>query len=229
MDLIFLEIHLHLKIKGEHTQSRTYLWSGGSWNTQSELSPVQGSWSHAAWLSARLAEASNTGVHFPAAGGQGSAIPEALQEGQFAQITRAQLHQAQGRLRLFTQKPAPGVVARSLEQKASRMGNLVSPNPWCLHGFSEIQDRGFCYTDSTNNRWKKFQKFPKISRKQNLNSLHSGNYLQSIHTVLGIISTIESISRAQEGLWIWWRSRKTWAYLLSQTHPNYSYLQDNRR
>jgi len=33
MDLISLEIHIHLKIKGEHTQSKTYLWFGRSWNT----------------------------------------------------------------------------------------------------------------------------------------------------------------------------------------------------
>lgn len=33
MDLISLEIHIHLKIKGEHTQGKTYLWFGCSWNT----------------------------------------------------------------------------------------------------------------------------------------------------------------------------------------------------
>ena len=40
MDLISLEIHIGLKIKGEHTQSKTYLWFGGSRSTQSELSLV---------------------------------------------------------------------------------------------------------------------------------------------------------------------------------------------
>lgn len=33
MDLISLEIHIYLEIKGEHTLNKTYLWFGVSWNT----------------------------------------------------------------------------------------------------------------------------------------------------------------------------------------------------
>ena len=76
MDLISLEIHLHLEIKGEHTRSKTYVWSGGSRSTRREPSPgQQARCSHTAWLSAPLAGASDMGVRPPAAGGQGFAIP----------------------------------------------------------------------------------------------------------------------------------------------------------
>ena len=48
-------------------------------------------------------------------------------------------------------------------------------------------------TDSTNHRLKIFEKSPEGSKKQNLNFLHAGNYLHSIHIVLGIISNLEMI------------------------------------
>ena len=57
-------------------------------------------------------------------------------------------------------------------------------------------------TDSTNHRSKIFtdKKIPESSKKQNLNLLHTGNYLHCIYSylhiiyiVLGIISNLEMI------------------------------------
>ena len=51
-------------------------------------------------------------------------------------------------------------------------------------------------TDSNNCGSKIFEKnTPEISKKQNLNLLHVGNYLHSIYIVLGIISNLDMIWR----------------------------------
>ena len=45
---------------------------------------------------------------------------------------------------------------------------------------------GSIFMDSTNHESEIFLKIPHILKKQNLNLSHTGNYLHSIYTVLGI-------------------------------------------
>ena len=47
--------------------------------------------------------------------------------------------------------------------------------------------------DSTNLDFKMFEKNSEISKKQNLNLLHTSNYLHSTYIVLGIVSNLEMI------------------------------------
>ena len=45
----------------------------------------------------------------------------------------------------------------------------------------------------TTGDWKYAKKFPKSSKKQNLNLSSTNNYLHNIYIVLGIISNLEMI------------------------------------
>ena len=53
---------------------------------------------------------------------------------------------------------------------------------------------GFAPMDSTNHRWKIFEKeIPKSSKKQKLNSPCAATYLYSTYIVLGMVSNLEMI------------------------------------